>query len=147
MEHFLKSLYWICYNTASILWFGFLTLRRGILASWSGIEPTPPTLEDEGLTLDHLGSPKGHSWWDLRKFHVMMEVLENGEEAGSGPLEQTVFLAFPVAICPALPSTSSPIRPMQGLIIDFIQGMNHDWPVFIFTSDWSINRQETQFYQ
>lgn len=65
----------------------------------------------------------------------MMEVLENGEEAGSGPLEQTVFFAFPVAICPALPSTSSPIRPMQVLIIDFIQGMNHDWPVFIFTSD------------
>lgn len=58
-----------------------------------------------------------------------------GRKLGSGPLEQTVFLAFPVAICLALASTSSPTCPSQVLIIDFIQGMNHDWPVFIFTSD------------
>ena len=41
---FLKSLYWICYNIASVLCVGFLAVRHvgGILAPRPGIEPTPP---------------------------------------------------------------------------------------------------------
>ena len=40
---FFLSLHWICYNIASVLYFGFL-------AFWSGIEPMPPELEGEILT-------------------------------------------------------------------------------------------------
>ena len=43
MEHF-KSLYWICYNIASILCFGFFGCKAcGILVvPWPGFEPAPP---------------------------------------------------------------------------------------------------------
>ena len=50
MDH-LKNLYWICYNIASVLRVGFFGHKvRGILAPQPGIEPTPSTLEGEGLT-------------------------------------------------------------------------------------------------
>ena len=45
------SLYWICYNTASVLCFGFLVIRHvGILAPPPGIEPTAAALECEVVT-------------------------------------------------------------------------------------------------
>ena len=42
--HFL-SLYWICYDIASVLCFGFLATRHRILAHQSEIEPAPSVLE------------------------------------------------------------------------------------------------------
>ena len=45
-----KSLYWIWYNIASGLCFGFLASRHEILALRPGIEPAPPALEGEVLT-------------------------------------------------------------------------------------------------
>ena len=51
VEHFFKSLYWICYNIASVLCFVFLPWGAcGILAPWPGIKPAPPSLEGEVLT-------------------------------------------------------------------------------------------------
>ena len=47
VDHF-KSLYWICYNIASVLCFGFLAWR--ILAPQPGIKPVPPALEGKVLT-------------------------------------------------------------------------------------------------
>ena len=44
------SLYWTCYNIASILFWFFGPKAFGILAPWSGIEPAPPTLEGKVLT-------------------------------------------------------------------------------------------------
>ena len=42
MEHF-KSLYWICYNTASISCLGFFGYKAcGILVPWPGFKPAPP---------------------------------------------------------------------------------------------------------
>ena len=50
VDHF-KSLYWICYNISSALWFGFLAAGTcRVLAPWPGIKPVPPTLEGEVLT-------------------------------------------------------------------------------------------------
>jgi len=43
-----ESLYWICRDILSALCFGHVAC--GILALWSGIEPTPPALEGEVLT-------------------------------------------------------------------------------------------------
>ena len=46
-----KILYWICYNTPSILYFGSLSLEACvILAPRPGIEPAPPALEGEVIT-------------------------------------------------------------------------------------------------
>ena len=48
---FFLSLCWICYNTASVLCFGFFGCKAcGTLALQPGIEPAPPALEDEVLT-------------------------------------------------------------------------------------------------
>ena len=146
VDHFLKV--FIEFVTILLLSYGlvFDPETCGILASWSGIETTPPTLEDEGLTTGPPG--KSQRPFLMRSKEIPCRRFWRMERnLGSGPLEQTVFLAFPVAICPPLPSTSSPTCPTQVLIIDFIQGMKQDWPVFIFISDWSTNRQETQFYQ
>ena len=52
----LKSLYWICYNIAFVvyvLFFGFKAC--GFLAPLPGIKPAPPVLEGEVLTT---GLPK-----------------------------------------------------------------------------------------
>ena len=47
---FLKSLYWLCYNIASVLCFGFAGPKTwGILVPWQGMEPSLPTLEGEAL--------------------------------------------------------------------------------------------------
>ena len=52
------SLYWICYNTASVLCFGFFGQEAcGILAPQSGIKPMSPALEGEVL----LTGPPGKS--------------------------------------------------------------------------------------
>ena len=56
MDHFL-NLYWICYNTASVLLFFFGSWACGILAPQPWIKPTPhPALEGE--VLDCQTSPK-----------------------------------------------------------------------------------------
>ena len=47
---FFLSLYWICYNIASVLHFSFLACS--ILAPQLGIEPTSPALEGEFLTVE-----------------------------------------------------------------------------------------------
>ena len=40
-----ESLYWICYNTTSVLYFGFFGYKAcGILAPWPGIEFAPSVL-------------------------------------------------------------------------------------------------------
>ena len=43
------SLYWICYNIASVGFFDHTPC--GILVPWPGIEPIPPALEGEALTI------------------------------------------------------------------------------------------------
>ena len=47
MDHFLSSLYWICYGIASVLCFGPEACE--ILAPRPGIEPAPPALEGDFL--------------------------------------------------------------------------------------------------
>ena len=59
MDHF-WSLYWICYNTASVLCLGFFCFcfchkACRILAPWPRIKPAPPTLEGKVLTTRPLG--------------------------------------------------------------------------------------------
>ena len=47
---FLKSLYWVCYSTASVLCFVFFGPEAcGIIAPWPGIKPEPPALKGEVL--------------------------------------------------------------------------------------------------
>ena len=56
---FFWSLYWICYNIASVLCFGFFGCKAcEILAPWLGIKPAPPALKGEVLTT----GPPGKSW-------------------------------------------------------------------------------------
>ena len=56
-----KSLYWICCNIASVLYFGFLDHEAcGILASQPWIKPAPPALESEVLTTGPPGDVLGH---------------------------------------------------------------------------------------
>ena len=55
MYHF-KSLYWICYNIASVLGFGLLAVEAcGILVPQPGIHPMAPALEGKILTTGLLG--------------------------------------------------------------------------------------------
>ena len=50
MDHF-QSLYWICYNIASVLCFGVLEREAcGILPPQLWIEPADPALEGKVLT-------------------------------------------------------------------------------------------------
>ena len=52
----LKSHYWICYFIVFVTCFGFFgQVACGILASWPGIEPTPPALEGKVLTTGQPG--------------------------------------------------------------------------------------------
>ena len=51
VDYFFLSLFWIFYNIASVLCFGFLAMRYGILAPWPGIEPTPAAFEGKVLTI------------------------------------------------------------------------------------------------
>ena len=47
---FFLSLYWLCYNTASVLFWFFGQEACGILAPQPGIEPEFPALDGEVLT-------------------------------------------------------------------------------------------------
>lgn len=79
----------------------------------------------------------GRSWKGSSKVHVTVEFLETREEtAGAWPLAMDSVPCLPDSHL----STSSP---QQVLGRDFIQKVNHDWPkpLFIFTSDWSIDGQ------
>ena len=61
------SLYWICYNIASVfmLWF-FGPKACWTLAPWPGIKPTPPALEGEVSTIEPPGkSPTKNSQHEL----------------------------------------------------------------------------------
>ena len=56
---FFKSLYWLCYNIDSVLFFG--REACGILAPRPGIKPSPPALEGEVQTTGPPGkSPSYH---------------------------------------------------------------------------------------
>ena len=59
---FLKSLYWICYNIASVLCLGFFGHEAcGILAPWPETESAPSALEGKVLTTEPSGkSPRSH---------------------------------------------------------------------------------------
>ena len=66
MDHFL-SLYWICYNIASVLYFGFFGHEAcGILASQPGIKPAPPALEGEVLTTGLPGKSPGFIFYSTK---------------------------------------------------------------------------------
>ena len=57
MDHF-KSLYWICYNIASLFMFWLFGLEAGgILAPALGTEPALPPLEGRILTTGSPGKP------------------------------------------------------------------------------------------
>ena len=61
VEHFSSS-YWICYNTASALCFGFSASRHvGSQPLNQGSSPTPPALESKVLTTGPPG--KGPEWY------------------------------------------------------------------------------------
>ena len=92
----LKSLYWICCNIASILWFGFLGREAwGILAPQLGIKPTPSALEGEVLT----SGPQGKSLIDLI-FKSSLSWLQNC-------MESTEISHMPSASTDAQPSPLS----------------------------------------
>ena len=46
----IQSLYWLCYNIASVLCFCFGCKVYGILTAWPGIKPKSPALEGKFLT-------------------------------------------------------------------------------------------------
>ena len=50
LKHFLKSLYLICYNIASVLFWFFGREACGILVPQQGIKPIPGALEGKVLT-------------------------------------------------------------------------------------------------
>ena len=55
VDHFFLSLYWICYNVASIFFFFFIfwfscPKASGIFAPWPRIQPVFPALEGKVLT-------------------------------------------------------------------------------------------------
>ena len=53
---YLKTLYWICCNIASLSRFSFSGhMARGILVAWPGVELAPPELEGEVSTMEELG--------------------------------------------------------------------------------------------
>ena len=52
------SLYWICYNIVSMLFWFSCSEACGILAPQPGIKPTPPALEGKVLTT----GPPGRSY-------------------------------------------------------------------------------------
>ena len=97
----LKSLYWICCNSASILWFGFVGCEAwGILALQLGIKPTPPALEGEVLTT----GPPGKSLIDLI-FKSSLSWLQNW-----GGKYRDFPYAFCLYRCTTFPTISIPTR-------------------------------------
>ena len=59
VDHFLKNLYWICYNIAFVLCYGFLATRPWDLSSGTGNQTHHPLhWEAKSKTLDFQGSPK-----------------------------------------------------------------------------------------
>ena len=65
------SLYWICYDIASVFCFVFWGLEAcRILACWPEIESKPPALEGKVLTTRLLGK----SWKDM----LILEVIVIG---------------------------------------------------------------------
>ena len=71
MDHFL-SVHCICYNIASVLCFGFLTMRHvGILAPQPGTEPTPSALKAQvpATGLGFFTSLSQCLWFSATVFH------------------------------------------------------------------------------
>ena len=85
-----------------MVWF-FDPETCGILASWPGIEPTSPTLEDEGLTT----GPPGKSQRRLlmRSKEIPCHDGGFGEWGGSWiwPIGTDCFLCFPSSHLPSSP--------------------------------------------
>ena len=82
---FSKS-FWICYNIASILCFGFGHEACEILASLLGIEPAPPSVE--GKSLNH---------WTTREacVHVCSAMFDSLWSQGVGPTRLLCPWNFP----------------------------------------------------
>ena len=51
--------FFFLHNIASVVCFGFLTTKRGILASLPEINLAPPAMEDKVLTTGQPGKPLG----------------------------------------------------------------------------------------
>ena len=85
---FLKS-FWICYNIASLLCFGFGHEACEILASLLGIEPAPPSME--GKSLNH---------WTTREacVHVCSAMFDSLWSQGVGPPGSSVHGIFQARI-------------------------------------------------
>ena len=71
------SLYWICYNIASVLCFIYFCREAcGILAPRSGIEPSPPALEDKVPTTGPPGKSRlyGLEWLMIILLMILMKI-------------------------------------------------------------------------
>ena len=125
VDHFFKTIYWICYNIASVLCFGFFGPEAcGILAPRPRIKPSPTALEDRVLTI----GPPGKSL-EQQKFIVShfwkLEVWDH-MSAGSAPSKERcisssfwwfsghLWCPFVVeASCWSLPLSSGDILPVD----------------------------------
>jgi len=84
VDHFLKSLYWICYNITSASCFGFLT--SGHVGSWfldQGSNLQPPALEGKVPTTGPLGKadffflPPSRSNWPQSPLDFPFKHIQN----------------------------------------------------------------------
>ena len=70
MDHFLKSLLFLCFGVCFVLFFLLGCQAPGLLGTRSGIEPTLPTLESEVLTT---GPPEKSP--PLHKFNWLLTLI------------------------------------------------------------------------
>ena len=83
VDHSFKIHIKICYNTASVLCFGFFGCKAcEVLSSQTGIKPTPPALEGEVLTTEPPGTSHIISILDeekevQEKVQYLLKVLTN----------------------------------------------------------------------
>ena len=109
MVHIKKRLYWICYDTVSVLYlvsvfFGNKACR--ILALGPGIKPTPPPLEGRVLTAEPPGTSLGH----FQGGPMISRVLEG---IWCSPLASFPFPLGPLRWGGACPSS-------RGLTVDLV---------------------------
>ena len=81
VDHF-KSLYWICYNIAPVLCFGFLV--PGHVGSRPRIEPSCPALDGEVLTTGPLGKSQQDSFCNLSNWRLGWPSGKSGRWGGWG---------------------------------------------------------------
>ena len=78
VDHFLKSLYWICYNTTPVLFCFFGCEAWGVSASQPGTKPAPSASEGEVLTIGQPGkSPLKHLFFNkiIYEFKELILIL------------------------------------------------------------------------